>query len=40
MPVFIWQLSPTWATLRLVALQRAVPFIGFGFMDNGRTLIS
>lgn len=29
------QAPPSWETLKIVALQRAVPFMGFGFMDNG-----
>lgn len=29
------QSPPSWETLKIVALQRAVPFMGFGFMDNG-----
>lgn len=32
------QTPPSWETLKIVALQRAVPFMGFGFMDNGGSL--
>lgn len=34
------QAPPSWETLKTVALQRAVPFVGFGFMDNAIMIVA